>query len=902
MTDIRAIVAHTRWMTSPEILKAAQYIEKRLHQVDGLSEVRIERFKSDGKTAFGGWIMPKCWDVKSATLVAPARAGRVELLLADYRRNPFSLMMWSPPTPKGGIEAEVVVVKTPFKDGKKLKGKIALFSDVPQIATPHVEWAASCGALAFVTDTMIEKKGIKEGKYLDDAVQYWNYSNPQWDGARRLPAFGLTPALGRKLRALIAKEKHVLLRAKVDSQLYNGVLPLVTAALPGAGRGEFVLTAHMDEPGASDNTSGTAIAMEIMRVLAQYVRKRGGPLPHTVRFLASVEARGLQAHINLNRYGRGLVGGMDLDMLGYDQRVGRAPLEITSALPAGPSGLEFLLCELAAEESKRKPAFKFKSNSAIVINDCQFAGAPFDAPMCALEQAPDRTYHCSLDRPENLSSSHIARIGGITAEATRFFAENNADEIQALGERVYAQALSEIQKRKKPALQVAAWAGAILNDLAERIDEGPITPTADAVAAMRSHGKLIDGYLAPKFAFEAKIQQWKGELKQLAARKAPVGTKKKPPLPPAEIKAAAVARTIVPVKTFGGYLAFEDLSATEKKAFEKQTGLEISWAAPGTIQHALDLCNGKRTLLDIHARLAEHKHCSLALLVKVFKFLERHGKIRRRKVIYKKDVLSAIRAVGIRSGDLIVAHSSLSDFGYLEGGAEALVDALLEAVGPAGTLCVPTHSLNWIGKPPYDPKTSPSLTGIVPLTVLRRPNVQRSLHPTHSVASIGPLAAQLLDGHDANVAPQAREGFWGKFVDAGGKVLMLCKLGSNTLLHGGELWAGIPYPPCQVHYLDNGRRVEQTTPGMPWHTHAFTAAHDRLRAKRRLFSAKLGESVIYSMSAREAVEAMMAAIHEDPHIAIFPKCNCAYCNYLREHLPPATARKSKPQIELAGRP
>src|SRR6185369_3720775 len=130
MTDIRAIVAHTRWMTSPEILKAAQYIEKRLHQVDGLSEVRIERFKSDGKTAFGGWIMPKCWDVKSATLVAPARAGRAELLLADYRRNPFSLMMWSPPTPKGGIEAEVVVVKTPFKDGKKLKGKIALFSDV----------------------------------------------------------------------------------------------------------------------------------------------------------------------------------------------------------------------------------------------------------------------------------------------------------------------------------------------------------------------------------------------------------------------------------------------------------------------------------------------------------------------------------------------------------------------------------------------------------------------------------------------------------------------------------------------------------------------------------------------------------------------------------------------------
>jgi aminoglycoside 3-N-acetyltransferase len=323
----------------------------------------------------------------------------------------------------------------------------------------------------------------------------------------------------------------------------------------------------------------------------------------------------------------------------------------------------------------------------------------------------------------------------------------------------------------------------------------------------------------------------------------------------------------------------------------------------GRVQHALDLCNGKRSLLDIQAAMSSYykSPTQLDFLIKLLRYLQKSGKVGMRTVLQKKDVLAAIRSVGIKPGDLIVAHSSLSDFGYLEGGAEALVDCLLEAVGKEGTVCVPTHSLNWIGKPPYDPKTSPSLTGIIPQKFLRRPGVLRSLHPTHSVAAIGPLAARLLEGHDHRVAPQAREGFWGKLVEANGKVLMLCRLGSNTLLHGGELWAGTPYPPCQCHFLRNGERIECTVPGMPWHVHAFDHAHDRLRKRRRLFEAKLGESIIHSMYAREAVEEMMAVIRENPEVAISPKCKCYYCNYLREHLNGSTkseARSSK-EIEKA---
>ena len=50
------------------------------------------------------------------------------------------------------------------------------------------------------------------------------------------------------------------------------------------------------------------------------------------------------------------------------------------------------------------------------------------------------------------------------------------------------------------------------------------------------------------------------------------------------------------------------------------------------------------------------------------------------------DLIEGLRRVGIHEGDTIFCHSSLSKFGYVEGGAETVVEALLRAAGPAGTV------------------------------------------------------------------------------------------------------------------------------------------------------------------------------------------------------------------------
>ena len=884
-------------MTTPAIVQAAEYIREQLASVPKLTDVQFVELPSDGRTFYGGWVMPKCWNVREATLKVCDPA----MTLADYRQNPFSLMMWSPPTGavKGSPEAiEAPVVATDaFKNGERLRGKFALIGNLTQAVVPVMEWLVDCGAVGLISDTVITTKGIKEGEYLDDAIQYWNYSNPQWDrrdpapgdanADRRLPAFGLTPRLGRELRAILQRNSDARLSAFVDSDLSDGVMPLVTARLPGVSRQEFVLTAHMDEPGASDNASGVALAMELLRCLAAESEKTGRPPNYTIRFIASVEARGLQAYLNTGQFKAAVIGGLNLDMVGYDHTAGRTHLDVFAALPSAPSLLEHLATTACELEASRDPLFKFKTRRTVVTDDCHFAGLPFNAPMCCLEQAPDKTYHSSLDVPENLSGPHLTRMCKLVFETMRVYGHAKHADFESVAEALYARALDEIQRDGARAMTIAAEARGRLLELAKMIPDGAGIPDREQVAEMRRKNELIDGYLYPKHAFEEKISAWVAALNERAkaAQSAGAVASKKPDAtePPNESDAAE-AKVLIPLKLFSGYLAFEDLNSTEREELKERTGLEVGWGAASWLQWALDLSNGRRSLLEIYDTVAANRGLKLRVLVETMKFLERRGQLRFRPYLTKKDVLAALRSVGVSPGDIVMTHSSVSDFGYIEGGADGIIDCLLEAVGVNGTVCVPTHSLNWVGKPPYDPKTAPSFTGAVPKRFLRRPQAQRSLHPTHSVAAIGPHAAALLKGHDHRVAPQGREGFWGNLVDAGGKIVMLCKLGSNTLLHGGELWAGVPYPPCECHFMQDGKRVEVTVPGMPWHVHAFDLTHDDLRSRLLLYSARLGESTIYSMDAREAVETMMRIIKKDPTVAIREKCDCDYCNYLRKHL------------------
>ena len=99
-------------------------------------------------------------------------------------------------------------------------------------------------------------------------------------------------------------------------------------------------------------------------------------------------------------------------------------------------------------------------------------------------------------------------------------------------------------------------------------------------------------------------------------------------------------------------------------------------------------------------------------------------------------IVAGLREVGVGEGDLLQVHSSLSSFGYVEGGAKCVVDALLEAVGPSGTVMVPTF--NHGRADIFDVATTPSVNGAVTEALRERPEARRSVHPTqpeHNVSS-----------------------------------------------------------------------------------------------------------------------------------------------------------------------
>ena len=62
------------------------------------------------------------------------------------------------------------------------------------------------------------------------------------------------------------------------------------------------------------------------------------------------------------------------------------------------------------------------------------------------------------------------------------------------------------------------------------------------------------------------------------------------------------------------------------------------------------------------------------------------------EVILKEDIARQLRKVGLEQGDTVMVHTSLKRMGYVCGGAQTVIEALIEVVGDTGTILMPTQS------------------------------------------------------------------------------------------------------------------------------------------------------------------------------------------------------------------
>ncbi len=147
------------------------------------------------------------------------------------------------------------------------------------------------------------------------------------------------------------------------------------------------------------------------------------------------------------------------------------------------------------------------------------------------------------------------------------------------------------------------------------------------------------------------------------------------------------------------------------------------------------------------------------------------------KKVTEDDLFECFRKLGIKNGDIVLIHSSLSRLGYVEGGAVAIIEALQRAVGSKGTIGAPTfwgHTTLYLnGQKTFNANESHSILGAVSENIRKHPDAERSLHPTHSAAFVGPAADYLIKNHHLDNTPVGPNSPYHKLAKIRGKILLL---------------------------------------------------------------------------------------------------------------------------------
>ena len=144
-----------------------------------------------------------------------------------------------------------------------------------------------------------------------------------------------------------------------------------------------------------------------------------------------------------------------------------------------------------------------------------------------------------------------------------------------------------------------------------------------------------------------------------------------------------------------------------------------------------------------------------------------------RRMVTVGDMVGDLRKLGLASGMTVITHSSLSSFGWVCGSSQGVILALLEVLGPEGTLVMPTHSsvlsdpVSWCNPPVpeewWEPirQTMPAFRkdltpaagmGRVAETFRGMDGVLRSDHPKYSFAATGKKKEQIIRGHALDYA------------------------------------------------------------------------------------------------------------------------------------------------------
>ena len=257
------------------------------------------------------------------------------------------------------------------------------------------------------------------------------------------------------------------------------------------------------------------------------------------------------------------------------------------------------------------------------------------------------------------------------------------------------------------------------------------------------------------------------------------------------------------------------------------------------------------------------------------------------RTVYKNDLINDLIKLGLEKGDVVMVHTSLKNIGYVCGGAQTVIEALIEVVGSEGTIMMPTQSWknldpetgvhwdadeadwdmirgNW---PAYDKDITPTNTmGAVAEMFRQWPGSIRTNHPARSVCAWGRHADYLSKEHTlSNIFGEGSP--IAKLYELDAKVLLLgVGYDKNTSIHLADVRAEYPGKhECIEHsaILENGVRVWKEYSTLYVDGEDFEDIGLAFEQECSLNIGKVGEAASRLMKQRELVDFSVSWIEKN---------------------------------------
>ncbi|MEG0077906.1 aminoglycoside N(3)-acetyltransferase [Anaerorhabdus sp.] len=260
-------------------------------------------------------------------------------------------------------------------------------------------------------------------------------------------------------------------------------------------------------------------------------------------------------------------------------------------------------------------------------------------------------------------------------------------------------------------------------------------------------------------------------------------------------------------------------------------------------------------------------------------------------VLTKKDLMKHFIELGIKPGMILEVHGSLSSFGYVVGGAQTVVDALIDVVGYSGTILMPMHCGNnteptfWenppveIGladtirenTPAFHKKESEVLMmGVIVENLRRRDGAVISNHPNSAYVAWGKYAKLLCNRHSLHFS-LSEESPTARLYELKGHVLLL-GVGFNncTAMHLAEYRSD-----CRPILLQGasveieGRRVWKKYLDIDVDSDEFVLVELELKEKGALREMRIGNSDVKLFRADVAIDEMVRCFENRSRYEIY---------------------------------